>query len=57
MTGLTAGLVVRGVSGRREAVNEDAAVNEVVDVVRETYDNSDWLENRDGCGIMKWLVS
>lgn len=35
MTGLAAELVVGGSSGRREAVNGDAAVDEVVDVVRD----------------------
>lgn len=47
MIGLAAELVVGGTSGRHEA-KRDTTVDEVVDVVRETYDNSDWLENRDG---------
>ena len=47
MTDSATELVVGGASGRREAVNGDAAVDEVVDVVRQTYNNSDWLENRD----------
>ena len=34
MTGLAAELAVGGVSGRLEALNGDAAVDEVVDVVR-----------------------
>jgi hypothetical protein len=46
MTGLATELVVRG-----KAVNGDAAVDEVVDTVREAYDNKRLIRK------LKWLES